>query len=121
MKTNLFNTRKITIIVLSMFLVIYHIAKIFDVYWDQSTVEQTMLIHLQSIIRIFIVIALILVMRNKAYAVWGMWASISSLILTQYFVYFNDAQTTLSVFSYLKGFIIPSIITILCVYQKKAC
>jgi hypothetical protein len=76
-----------------------------------------MFVHAQSILRISIIASLLLVAMNRRFALYGMWVAISALVATHYWaLYFElpfrflDGRHPLS---YLKGFIIPTVITFL--------
>lgn len=71
----------------------------------------------QSILRVFIVVSLLLVIAAKRTALYAMWVSIGSLVASHYWaVYFDlpfrflEGRTPLS---FLKGFIFPTVITLL--------
>jgi hypothetical protein len=64
-----------------------------------------------------IVFSLVLVALNKRFGLYGMWAAISALIATHYWALFSDLPFRFlddrHPLSYLKGFIIPTVITLL--------
>ena len=105
--------KKGVVLTLAMILMIYHIAKVFSLYITDSNLEYSTLIHIQSIIRILIVISLSLVIFKKRKALIGMWIAILALIGTQYINVLMYPDPEVSMFAYLKGFIFPIIITLL--------
>jgi hypothetical protein len=64
-----------------------------------------------------IVFSLVLVVMNRRFALYGMWAAISALVATHYWAFFFDLPFAFldgrHPLSYLKGFIIPAVISIL--------
>jgi hypothetical protein len=88
-----------------------------DIYDPGNTDTYAPYRHLQSILRVFIIISLLLVVQNKRPALYGMWAAIAALVATHYWAFFFDLPFRFlegkHPLSYLKGFIIPSVITIL--------
>jgi hypothetical protein len=73
--------------------------------------------HTQSILRLLIIVSLVLVAMNRRFALYGMWAAIGALVATHYWAYFFDLPFPFlegrHPLSYLKGFIIPTVITLL--------
>ena len=73
--------------------------------------------HTQSILRLLIIVSLVLVAMNRRSALYGMWAAIGALVATHYWAYFFDLPFQFlegrHPLSYLKGFIIPTVITLL--------
>ncbi len=81
------------------------------------------MIYLQSFIRISISVSLILVVIGMQKALWSMWISISALVITQYVVHYGPQPPKFTLlrsgFSYLRGFIFPTIITVVFIGQPK--
>ena len=117
--------RRIVICGLAGLLIFYHTYTLFDLYLGsgtdlyQSGSENVHLRfeHVQSFLRVAIILSLCFVAMNKKFALYAMWATISSLIATHYWAHFFnlpfhflDGRHPLS---YMKGFIIPTVITIL--------
>jgi hypothetical protein len=73
--------------------------------------------HTQSILRFLIIVSLVLVAMNRRFALYGMWAAIGALVATHYWAYFFDLPFPFldgkHPLSYMKGFIIPTVITLL--------
>jgi hypothetical protein len=117
--------KKLIIGVLAGLLVFYHAYTLYDLYFasgtdlygGDSTTTHTMFVNVQSILRVSIVVSLILVVMNRRLALYGMWFSIAALVATHYWaLYFELPFRFLNgrhALSYLKGFIIPTAITLL--------
>lgn len=103
---------------LGIVLIAYHLTKISSLYFLNPPIDYSLLTHFQSLVRVVIIISLFLVILKKKCALFSMWVSILILVITQYITYFSNSPTDVSVFSYLKGFIFPSIITLLFPYKK---
>jgi len=73
--------------------------------------------HVQSILRVLIISSLLLVAMNWRLGLYGMWAAIFALVATHYWAYFLDLPFRFlegkHPLSYLKGFIMPTVTTIL--------
>lgn len=106
-------------------LVFYHTYTLYDLYLGSGTDiydvgnanTYDLYRHIQSILRVFIISSLLLVVLNKRLALYGMWAAIAALVATHYWAFFFDLPFRFlegkHPLSYLKGFIIPTVITIL--------
>ncbi|HEY6941490.1 hypothetical protein [Dokdonella sp.] len=116
---------RLTICALAGLLVFYHAYTLYDLYLGSGTDiydvgnanTHDLYRHIQSILRVLIISSLVLVVLNKRPALYGMWIAIASLVATHYWAYFFDLpfrflQGTHPL-SYLKGFIIPTVITLL--------
>ncbi len=88
-----------------------------DLYGGSSAGEYAWYVHTQSILRVFIIASLVLVAMNRRSALYGMWAAISALVGTHYWAYFFDLPFQFLAgkhpLSYLKGFIMPTVVTLL--------
>lgn len=117
-------TRRGIILLLAGLLIFYHVSLVYDLYLGAKAGDQPTMIDLQSFLRIAIATSLTLVVFGVRRALWGMWLSISALIITQYIVHYgpNPPEFTLSRsgFSYLRGFIFPTIITLVFPYGHKS-
>jgi hypothetical protein len=117
--------RRLVICTLAGLLIFYHTYTLFDLYFGSGTdlyeggSGNTHLLfeRAQSILRVIIVFSLLLVVLNRRFGLYGMWFAISALIATHYWAFFFglpflflDGRHPLS---YLKGFIIPTVITFL--------
>ncbi|MFO0941469.1 MAG: hypothetical protein U0930_11955 [Pirellulales bacterium] len=88
-----------------------------DLYEGERENAHPMYEHLHSMLRATIALSLTLVILNKRYGLFGMWFAISALIATHYWAYYFDLPFRFldgrHPLSYLKGFIIPTVITLL--------
>ena len=106
-------------------LIFYHTYTLYDLFFGSgtdlydggSTNTQPLFENAQSILRVIIIASLILVILNRRFGLYGMWVAISALIATHYWAYFFDLPFRFldgrHPLSYLKGFIIPTVITFL--------
>jgi len=108
--------RRGIILLLAGLLIFYHTYTLFDLYLGAGTSVHTKYEYTQSILRVGITVSLILVVFGKRRALWGMWAAITGLIITHYWAHFGNLPVDFTQgrhpLSYLKGFIIPTIITL---------
>ena len=117
--------RLLIIFALSCLLIFYHTYTLYalylgsgtDLYAVDGSNTHSVFEIVQSVIRVAIILSLLLAVQNKRFALYGMWASISSLIATHYWAYFFDLPLHFlegrHPLSYLKGFIIPTVITLM--------
>lgn len=117
--------QRVVIVALACLLVSYHTYTLFDLYVGASTDlyggpnanGHPLYMHTQSILRLLIIVSLILVAMNRRTALYGMWAAIGALVATHYWAHFFDLPFPFlegrHPLSYLKGFIIPTVITLL--------
>ena len=122
---------------LIVFLFLYHSFKLYNVYLGidfmasenflstlSTTFNERLIIKVQSIFRVLILASLgfILIIRNKKIGIIGMWLGIGLLVLSQFWLVSKSTdQLFLSMFSGLKplkGFLLPTIITILYLKRK---
>jgi hypothetical protein len=121
----LLQVRRMVICALAGLLIFYHTYTLYDLYLGSgtdlyeggSTNTHPLFEHAQSILRVMIIFSLVLVAMNRRFALYGMWASISALIATHYWALFFDLPFRFldgrHPLSYLKGLIIPTVITLL--------
>ncbi len=109
--------RRIVVFALAGLLIFYHATTIYHFYADVGISGHSAFENVQPLLRIVIIISLSLVILGVRSALWGMWAGISALILTQYWAHFGlqtvDFTEGRSGFSYLRGFIFPTILTLI--------
>lgn len=117
--------RRVVICVLAAVLVSYHTYTLFELYFGSGTdlygasgaTGHSLFVHTQSILRLLIMASLVLVAMNRKSALYAMWAAIGALVATHYWAYFFDLPFPFlegrHPLSYLKGFIIPTVITLL--------
>jgi hypothetical protein len=106
-------------------LVFYHTYTLFDLYVGSATDlyggpngnGHPLYAHTQSVLRLVIIVSLVLVAMNRRPALYGMWLGIGSLVATQHWAYFAHLPFPFlegaHPLSFLKGFIIPTTITLL--------
>lgn len=120
-----FPVRRIVICALAGLIIFYHTYTLFDLYFGSGTDlygggsgnAYPLFKHTQSILRVVIVFSLGFVVMNKRFGLYGMWAAISALVATHYWAFFFDLPFLFldgrHPLSYLKGFIIPTVISLL--------
>lgn len=108
--------RRGIILFLAGLLIFYHTYTLCDLYLGAGTSAHTKYEYLQSVLRVGITLSLFLVVLGSRRALWGMWIAISGLIVTHYWAHFGHLPVDFihgrHPLSYLKGFIIPTIITL---------
>jgi len=108
--------RRGIILLLAGLLIFYHTYTLFDLYLGAGTSVHTKYEYLQSTLRVGITLSLLLVVFGSRRALWGMWIAITGLIITHYWAHFGNLPVDFTQgrhpLSYLKGFIIPTIITL---------
>ena len=117
--------RRIVICALAGLLIFYHTYTLFDLYFGSGTDlyergsgnAHPHFQQVQSILRVTIILSLALLVMNRRFALYGMWAAISALVATHYWAFFLDLPFRFldgrHPLSYLKGFVIPTVITFL--------
>ena len=121
-----FGLQRLVICALAGLLIFYHTYTLYDLYVGSGTDlyeggsarTHAAFVHAQSILRVMIIFSLVFVVLKRRFALFGMWVAISALIATHYWAYFFDLPYRFldgrHPLSYLKGFIIPTLITLLC-------
>ena len=121
----LFRLQRVVIFALAGLLVFYHTYTLFalyvgsglDLYGGPSANGHPLYMHTHSILRLLIIVSLVLVAMNRRSALYGMWAAIGALVATHYWAYFFDLPFPFlerrHPLSFLKGFIIPTVNTLL--------
>ena len=98
-------------------LIAYHTMKLFQLYFGGELERHSTLINCQSLIRIAILVSLILVVLRVRWSLLAMWLSIGALVGSQIVGHIGahgfDLSNGQSPFGYFKGFIVPTLITIL--------
>jgi len=123
-----FQIQQSVISALAGLLIFYHTYTLYDLYLGSGTDlygggsanAHSLYVYVQSSLRVAIVFSLLFVVigkRNKRLALYGMWAAISALIASHYWAHFLNLPFHFlegrHPFSYLKGFVIPTVITLL--------
>lgn len=118
------------------FLFLYHSFKLYNIYLgddhmnsdtflNSSTIyiSAGTIVVMQSTLRILILISLVLIVRTKKAGISGMWLGIGLLVISQFWLVeaSNDSfvRSTFSGLKPLKGFILPTIISILYIILQK--
>ena len=121
----LFRLQRVVIFALAGLLVFYHTYTLFELYAGSGTDlyggpnanGHSLYAHTQSVLRLLIIVSLVFVAMNRRPALYGMWVGIGALVATHYWAYFFDLPFPFvegrHPLSYLKGFIIPTAITLL--------
>ena len=126
-RNSFFLVRRLAILVLAGLLIFYHslilyhlyvgAGDIYNLYNGSAAGVLTSFENLQSALRAVIVVSLLLVIFGFRPALWVMWAGISGLVATQYWAHFGNLPVAFTegqhTLSYLKGFIFPTIITLM--------
>lgn len=119
--------RRAIIWILAGLLIVYHCSVLYDLYlgggnheglYDRSAGGTPKFYeYIQSLLRLVIIIGLALVACGIRRALWVMWAGIGALVATHYWAHFGGIPVAFTegrhVLSYLKGFIFPTLITLL--------
>jgi hypothetical protein len=121
-----FRLQRVVIFALAGLLVCYHTYTLYELYVGSgidflyggpNANRHALYAHTQSILRVLIIVSLILVAMNRRSALYGMWIGIGALVATHYWAYFFDLPfhwvEGRHPLSYLKGLIIPTVITLL--------
>lgn len=97
-------------------LIFYHLNTVYDHYLGDGSNALGAMVDLQPAIRIAIVLSLTSVIFGVRHGILGMWLSITALVLTQYIDHYGPEPSAHTLarsgFSYLRGFIVPTIITL---------
>ena len=114
---------RLIIVALASLFIFYHITMLSDfVRWQDQT-SDALYNCVQAALRVGIIFSLTLVVLGKRFALWTMWFSIGSLIVTHYWAHFGMVEADFTIgrhpLSYLKGLIMPSIITMAFLYRRR--
>ena len=103
------------ILIPACLLIYYHITMIYDVLAGRGLSANAIYNAVQLVLRLSIAASLAGVVFGAKAAIWTMWLSIASLVATHYVAHFGLVEADFTAdrhpLSYLKGFIIPSVIT----------
>lgn len=104
------------ILALAGLLVFYHLTMLWDFANGDRLSNNAAYNAVQAGLRIVIITGLTGVVLGRRFALWVMWGGIASLIATHYWAHFGlvaaDFTAGRHPLSYLKGFIIPTILTL---------
>jgi hypothetical protein len=113
------------LIILSLagLLIWYHLIMLYDLATGLGLSSDANYNTIQGVLRIAIIASLTGVILCKKPALWAMWLSIGALIATHYWAHFGAVPVEFTVgrhpLSYLKGLIIPTIITTAFLYRQQ--
>lgn len=125
--------RRTVICVLAGLLIFYHCAVLYELYLGTGNYEglydrtangtPKFYEYIQSALRLLIIVGLALVACGLRRALWLMWTGIGALVATHYWAHFGDIPVAFVAgrhpLSYLKGFIFPTIITLLTLLPRR--
>ena len=115
--------QRLIIIALASLFIFYHVTMLYDfVRWHDQTAD-VFYNCVQAALRVGIIVSLALVVLGRRFALWMMWISIGGLIATHYWAHFGMVEADFTIgrhpLSYLKGLIMPSIVTMAFLYRQR--
>jgi len=114
---------RLIILALASLFIFYHITMLTDFVRGHDQTSDTLYNGVQAALRVGIIASLSLVVLGKRFALWTMWFSIGSLIMTHYWAHFGMVEADFTIgrhpLSYLKGLIMPSIVTVAFLYRRR--
>lgn len=115
--------QRLIITALASLFIFYHITMLVEFARGHHLTGDALYNGVQAGLRVGIIVSLALVALGKRFALWTMWLSILSLIATHYWAHFGMVQADFTVgrhpLSYLKGLIMPSIVTAAFLYRRR--
>ena len=115
--------QRLIIIALASLFIFYHITMLAEFARGQGLTGDPLYNGVQAALRVGIIASLALVALGKRFALWTMWLSIGSLIATHYWAHFGMVEADFTIgrhpLSYLKGLIMPSIVTAAFLYRRR--
>lgn len=116
--------QSLVILVLAGLLIFYHLTMLGDLAAGNALSSDATYNAVQAVLRFAIVASLAGLVLGRRIALWAMWCSIGGLVATQYWAHFGDVPVDFtegrSPLSYLRGLIVPSIITAAFLYHRGA-
>jgi hypothetical protein len=114
---------RLIILALAGLFIFYHVTMLIDFARGLEETNDALYNGVQAALRVGIIASLTLVVLGKRFALWTMWLSILGLIATHYWAHFGMVEADFTIgrhpLSYLKGLIMPSIITAAFLYRKR--
>ena len=114
-------SQSLIILALACLLIFYHLTMLYDLANDRGLSTDSTYNAIHAVLRTAIVASLTGVVLGRRVALWTMWLSIGSLIATQYWAHYGNVPVDFTAgrhpLSYLKGLIIPTIITTAFLYR----
>lgn len=113
--------QSLIILGLAGLLIFYHTVMLGDLAYGRGLSSDATYNAIQGALRLAIMASLAGVVLGYRQALWAMWGSIGALIATQYWGHFGQVPVDFAAgrhpLSYLKGFIIPTLITTMFLYR----
>ena len=113
---------RLIIIALAGLFIFYHVTMLVDYARGFEESDSALYNGVQASLRVGIIVSLTLVALGRRFALWTMWFSIVSLILTHYWAHFGMVEAGFTIdrhpLSYLKGLVMPSIVTAAFLYRR---
>ena len=110
------------ILALAGLFIFYHITMLSEFVRGHDQASDALYNGVQAALRVGIIVSLTLVALGKRFALWTMWLSILGLIGTHYWAHFGMVEANFTIgrhpLSYLKGLIMPSIVTAAFLYRR---
>lgn len=114
--------QSIVILVLASLFIFYHVTMLIDFAHGFKESSSALYNGVQAALRAGIIVSLTLVVLGERFALWAMWFSILGLIATHYWAHFGMVEADFTIgrhpLSYLKGLIMPSIVTAAFLYRR---
>ena len=114
--------QSIVICALAGLFIFYHVTMLSDFVQGRNLTGDGLYNGVQAALRVGIIASLTLVVFGKRFALWTMWFSILGLIATHYWAHFGIVEADFTSgrhpLSYLKGLIMPSIVTTAFLYKR---
>ena len=114
---------RIVIAALAGLFIFYHITMLYDFARAHDQTSDAIYNGVQAALRVGIIVSLALVVLEKRFALWTMWFSIGGLIVTHYWAHFGMVEASFTIgrhpLSYLKGLMMPSIVTMAFLYRQR--
>lgn len=114
--------QSLVILALASLFVFYHVTMLTDFARGENLTGDTLYNNVQAALRVGIIASLTLVVLGKRLALWTMWLSIGGLIATHYWAHFGLVEADFTIgrhpLSYLKGLVMPSIVTAAFLYRR---
>lgn len=115
--------QRLIIIALASLFIFYHITMLIEFARGHHLTSDALYNRVQAVLRVGIIVSLALVALGKRFALWTMWLSILSLIATHYWAHFGMVAAYFTSdrhpLSYLKGLMMPSIVTAAFLYRRR--
>ncbi len=115
--------QRLIIIALASLFIFYHITMLMDFARGHDLTSDALYNGIQAALRVGIIVSLALVALGKRLALWTMWFSILGLISTHYWAHFGMVEADFTIgrhpLSYLKGLMMPSIVTAAFLYRRR--